>query len=449
MAGRHYLPNTESDRQAMLAAIGVSSVDELFQDIPPAVRLGRPLNLPPALSELEVLQLLRQRAAENVHVGQMPCFLGAGAYDHFIPAVVPHLAGRSEFYTAYTQYQPEISQGGLQALWEYQSYICELTGLDVSNASLYDGATALAEAMNMACGATGRSKVVVSAGIHPFYRRVLATYARDLGFEIITVPTVDGQTDRAALKAAVNTEVAALLMQNPNFYGVVEDMEGIADLVHSHGGLLVACVNPISLAILKPPGAYGADVAVGEGQPLGLGLNFGGPYLGFMAVREKYMRRMPGRIVGQTTDLEGKRGFVLTLQAREQHIRREKAYSNICSNEGLCAITAAIYLSALGKQGLAKVARLCLQKAHYAAGRIASLPGYRLAYTAPFFHEFVLETPLPAAEINARLQEKGIIGGLDLATVEEGPANRMLLCVTEKRTKAEIDALVAVLEGIK
>lgn len=449
MSGRHYLPNTTEDRQAMLSAIGASSVEELFADIPTDVRLTRPLALPDGLSELEAAKLMQARADLNRHAGHMPCFLGAGAYDHFIPAIVPHLASRSEFYTAYTQYQPEISQGGLQALWEYQSYICELTGMDVANSSLYDGATALAEAMNLACGVTNRHKVLVSAGIHPFYRQVLATYAHDLGFTITEVPLVGGQTDKEALVAALDGETAVVMLQNPNFLGSIEELTDIATRVHKGGSLLALCVNPITLALLKSPRDHDADIVVGEGQPLGLGLNFGGPYLGFMAVREKLMRRMPGRIVGQTTDLDGKRSFVLTLQAREQHIRREKAYSNICSNEGLCAVTAAIYLSAMGKEGLRQVATMCVQKAHYAAESISAIPGYRLAYQAPFFLEFVVETPRPAAEINERLLEQGIIGGFDLGKVDAKYKNQLLVCVTEKRTKMEIDALVAALEGMR
>jgi glycine dehydrogenase subunit 1 len=449
MAGHHYLPNTPADRQAMLKTIGVQSVEELFADLPADIRLKQPLELPPAVSELEILRMMQERAGRNSNVDQFPCFLGAGAYDHFVPSVVSHLAGRAEFYTAYTQYQPEISQGGLQALWEYQSFICELTGLDVSNASLYDGATATAEAMNLACGVTGRKKVLISAAVHPFYRQVVATYARDFGFAVHVIPVVQGKTAADELIALVDDETAAVILQTPNFYGIIEDMAAFGEAVHRKGGLFVAVVNPISLALLQSPGQYGADIAVGEGQPLGLGLNFGGPYLGFMAVREKYMRRMPGRIVGQTVDIEGRRGFVLTLQAREQHIRREKAYSNICSNEGLCAVMAAIYVSAMGREGLRQVANSCLQKAHYAAQRIAVLPGYSLAHTGPFFHEFVIKTPRPASEINSLLLTKGIIGGLDLATLDAAMADQLLFCVTEKRTSGEIDELVAVLEGLK
>ncbi len=453
MGGKHYLPATKEDREAMLASIGIQNIEELFADIPSAVRLAKNLFLPAAMDELTLTAHLRKVAARNTDIDSAPCFLGAGAYDHFIPSVVSDLTGRSEFYTAYTQYQAEISQGGLQALWEYQSMICELTGMDVANSSLYDGATALAEAMNMACGASGRRRILISAGLHPHYRQVLATYACDLGIQLEVIPLVNGVTDKEALLAAVNSDTAGVLLQSPNFYGCIEDMTGIADEVHRQGGLLVLAVNPISLGILKPPADYGADIAVGEGQMLGLGLNFGGPYLGFMAVREKWMRRMPGRIVGKTIDKEGRNGFVLTLQAREQHIRREKAYSNICSNEGLCALTAAIYLTAAGKQGLLAVAELCAQKAHYAAKQIAALPGYDLEFSSPFFHEFVVRTPIPAAELRTKLLSSGIIGGLDLAGTNHVFAadgfGRMLLCVTEKRTKSEIDQLVAVLGGAK
>jgi len=449
MSGRQYLPNTPEDRQAMLAALGLASVEELFSDIPEAVRFNRDLNLPAGLSEWEAMRELRTRAGRNLTVDEAACFLGAGYYDHYVPSVVRHLASRAEFVTAYTQYQPEISQGALQALWEYQSMICELTGLDVSNASLYDGGTALAEAMNMCCGITNRKKVLVSVGVNPFYRRILATYAHDLGFEIMDIPTVNGITDYAAAEKMLDKQTAGVIVQSPNFFGCIEQPEPLVAATHAVGALFVMSVNPIALALLKSPGELGADIAVGEGQPLGLGLNFGGPGLGFMAVREKFMRRMPGRIVGQTVDKEGRRGFVLTLQAREQHIRREKAYSNICSNEALCALTAAIYLAVVGKQGLVDVARLCLDKAHYAAGKISAIEGYELAFPAPFFHEFVIKTPRPVAEINQALLAHKIIGGFDLGQVDGRLANHMLLAVTEKRTREEIDALAAVLEGQK
>ena len=444
--GGNYLPNTDQDRQSMISAIGVSCLEDLFIDIPDNVRLKRPLALPQAMAEPDLVHMLEDKASRNLHTGQLPCFLGGGAYDHFVPSVVHHLAGRSEFYTAYTQYQPEISQGGLQALWEYQSMICELTGMDVSNASLYDGGTALAEAMNLACGSTGRSKVLVSSAVNPLYRKVLSTYAKDLGFSLEIVPASAGLSDKSAISERCDGQTAAVILQNPNFFGSVEDFTGLADTVHERGALLIVSANPISLAILKPPGQYGADITVGEGQPLGLGLQFGGPYLGFMAVREKLMRRMPGRIVGQTVDADGKRGFVLTLQAREQHIRREKAYSNICSNEALCAITAAMYLSVTGKQGLRHIAELCTAKAHYLAGEIQKLPGWDLVYQSPFFLEFVVRAPQPPAQINQNLLNKGIIGGLDLGRFDPAWQGQMLFSVTEKRTRAEMDALVTALE---
>lgn len=446
--GLNYLPNTNEDRQAMLDAIGVACMDDLFADIPENVRLRRRLALPDAMAELDLVRMLEEKANRNQHVGMMPCFLGGGAYDHYVPSVVPHLVGRSEFYTAYTQYQPEISQGGLQALWEYQSMICELTGMDVSNASLYDGGTALAEAMNLACGSTGRKKILVSSAVNPLYRKVLATYAKDLGFTIVAIPTIGAISDLEAISSQCDHATAAVIVQNPNFFGSIEDFADLADTVHAHGALFIASAHPISLALIKPPGEYGADIVVGEGQPLGLGLQFGGPYLGFMAAKEKLMRRMPGRIVGQTVDSTGKRGFVLTLQAREQHIRREKAYSNICSNEALCALTAAVYLSVNGKQGLRQVAELCFNKAHYLASEVQKLPGYSLFSQTPFFLEFVVKTPDTPSCINQRLLEKNIIGGLDLGHFDSAWDGHMMFSVTEKRTRKEMDALVAVLGGM-
>lgn len=444
---RSYLPHTEDDRQAMLAAVGVRSVQDLYADVPASLRLNRGLALPPALSEPELLSHFRGLAGQNADLGAYACFLGAGAYDHYIPSVVDHILRRSEFYTAYTQYQPEIAQGYLQALWEYQSMICELTGLDVANASLYDGGTALAEAAMVACGATGRSRLVVAGAIHPHYRQILETYGIDRAYELSAVPPVDGVIDPDRLAAAVNDATAAVILQTPNFFGCLEDVAAAAALAHAKGALLIVSADPVSLSLLEAPGVLGADIVTGEGQPLGLSLAFGGPYLGFFAATEKLMRKIPGRIVGQTTDFEGTRGFVLTLQAREQHIRREKANSNICSNEALCALASAVYLSAMGREGFRQAGELCLSKARYTYERLLTLPGCQAVFDAPFFKEFVVRCRRPAAEINRKLLAENIIGGLDLGKYYPEMENCLLIAVTEKRTKEEIDRLVSGMEA--
>ena len=347
-----YIPNTGEQQQEMLEEIGVSCVDELFTDIPENIRLNRDLDLPEALSEMELIGHMRQLADKNISTGECACFLGAGAYDHYIPSVIQHLVRRQEFYTAYTPYQPEISQGTLQAIFEYQTMICRLTGMDVSNASMYDGATAVAEAAAMACRSTGRTDIIVAKTVHPQSREVLKTYSRFAGRQVVEWNYKDGRLDFEELEKLLSENTAAVIVQNPNFFGLIEDLSDLADMVHQNRSLLIVSCNPISLALLKPPGDMGADIVVGEGQPLGNPLSFGGPYLGFMAAKDKFMRRMPGRIVGETRDKEGRRGYVLTIQTREQHIRREKATSNICSNQALNALAAAIYLSALGKSGL-------------------------------------------------------------------------------------------------
>jgi len=445
---RSYLPHTPEDRRDMLAVIGAKSVEELFCDIPAAVRLKRSLNLPAALSEPELVRHLEKMAGQNSPVSEMICFRGAGAYDHYIPSVVDPIISRSEFYTAYTQYQPEIAQGYLQALWEYQSLIAILTGMEMATSSLYDGGTALAEAAMMACNVAERKEVVVSLAIHPHYREVLATYGRDWGFQIVEVAATNGLTEIEQLKKIISPATAAVLIQTPNFFGSIEDLQELADVVHNVGALLVTSVNPISLGILEPPGAFGVDIVVGEGQPLGIPLSFGGPYLGFFATSEKLMRKTPGRIVGQTSDYEGTRGYVLTLQAREQHIRREKATSNICSNEALCSLAAAVYLCALGKKGLQDTASQCTQKAHYAFRKITAIKKFSPVFTSPFFHEFVVRCPIPVSEVNVRLAEKGMIGGLDLGRYYSELVGCMLICVTEKRTREEIDTLIAGLEAM-
>ncbi len=449
MGGLHYLPLTDEQRQQMLAAMGIASTEELFDDIPAAVRLQGEMQLPPPLSELEALQHLETMAAKNKNLKEYACFLGAGVYDHFVPALVSHITGRSEFYTAYTPYQAEISQGVLQAIFEYQTLICQLTGMDVANASLYDGATALAEGAVLACGATRRSRVLVSQTVNPYYRQVLQNYfhTRDLVLE--EVPFSAGQLDRSRLEAALGDDVAAFLVQQPNFFGLFEDMQGIADLLHRRGALLVVSVDPISLSLVQAPAEYGADVVTGEGQGLGSPPSFGGPLLGFFAAREEFARRMPGRIAGETVDKEGRRGFVLTLQTREQHIRRERATSNICSNQALVALAAAVHLAALGPAGLRQVAELCLQKAAYAREKIAALEGYELLFPGACFKEFAVKLPGEVKRLNRYLLEHKIIGGLDLSPYYPQLRDAALFCVTENRSRAQIDSLVAALEGWK
>ena len=431
-----YVPNTAADRQAMLAAIGVASVEELFADIPSEFRTGE-LGLPPALSEPELVRELSALAERNRPVDGMPCFLGGGAYRHFIPSVVSEVIGRSEFATAYTPYQAEISQGTLQTIFEFQSMVCELTAMDVANAGMYDGASALAEACLMAAGVSGRRRIALLSTLHPHYQAVVRTYAFGRGLAVDVLPP-DG--------LALSEEHACLAVQQPNFFGhFLPDAEAVGRAVHAAGALFVVSADPISLGLFRPPGEYGADVAVGEGQSLGSPLNFGGPYLGLFACRQEYLRHMPGRIVGRTSDAQSRTGYVLTLQTREQHIRRERATSNICTSQQLVALAATVYLAAMGKQGLRQVAELCYHKAHYAAQRIARLPGYSLAFDGLFFKEFVVRCPRPPSEVNRALLERGIIGGLDVSQYVE---NGLLLCLTEMNTREEIDRLVAALAEI-
>ncbi|MEW8958788.1 MAG: aminomethyl-transferring glycine dehydrogenase subunit GcvPA [Moorella sp. (in: firmicutes)] len=440
-----YIPTTAAERRQMLAACGADRMEELFNDIPSAVRLGRELNLPRPMAEGEVLRHMEELAGKNK---RLVSFLGAGAYEHFIPSVVKHLISRPEFYTAYTPYQPEISQGTLQAIFEFQSLICLLTGMEVATASHYDGATATAEAALVACNATRRGKILVSRAVNPQYRDVLATYTRGQGVELLEIPLAEGCTDLAALERMAGKEVAGVILQNPNFFGQIEPMAAATELAHKGGALSIAVVEPISLGLLAAPGEYGADLAVGEGQGLGNPLNFGGPYLGFIAAREKLVRRLPGRIVGQTTDVEGRRAFVLTLQAREQHIRREKATSNICSNEALCALAATVYLASLGREGLKEVARQCLLKAHYAFAKLTSLPGVTPIFNGPFFCEFAIKTKQSPQEVAQKLMAKGFAAGFDLSPFYPEFAGAMLFAVTEVRTREEIDALAAAMGGI-
>lgn len=443
-----YLPHTAEDRRSMLEAIGVASVEELFADIPGTVRMDRLLNLPPAMSEMDLKAHISEMSLLDRDFEESLCFLGAGAYDHYIPSVVKHLTGRSEFLTAYTQYQPEISQGYLQALWEYQSMICLLTGMEMAVTSLYDGATALAEAAMMACAITGREELLLSRTVHPHWREVLATYARDRDIHLRTVDYCDGLVSIEALASQINDRTAAIICQNPNFFGCIEDVKEAARIAHAGGALLIEAVNPVSLGVLEAPGALGADIVVGEGQAMGLPLSFGGPYIGFLATRDKWLRRTPGRIVGRAADEEGTRGFVLTIQAREQHIRREKATSNICSNEALCSLAVAVYLSALGREGLRQVADLCLQKAHFAFRSLLSVPGFQPVFKQPFFNEFVIRCPIPPSDINAGLQEMGVVAGLDLGKYYPELAGCLLTAVTEKRTREEIELLAGLLKEV-
>jgi glycine dehydrogenase subunit 1 len=450
-----YIPLTADDRAAMLETIGIKSVAELFSDVP-REEMNCELDLPPARSELELMRELQQMSGRNANLSDYACFLGAGAYNHFIPATVPHLVFRSEFYTAYTPYQAEISQGTLQTIFEYQSMICDLTGMDAANASHYDGATATAEAAILAINSfRDRDKIIVAPTLHPHSRATLRTYLDGQG-----VPIVGDEDLAAPLEAVLDRHLdnatAGVIVQNPDFLGSVGDLRAVADRVHAAGALFVVSANPISLGLYRPPGEYGADVVVGEGQPLGNAIGFGGPYLGIFACKEKYIRRMAGRLIGQTLDTEGRRGFVLTLQAREQHIRREKATSNICTNEALNALAACVYLATMGKKGLRQVAQLCYQKAHYAAREIDRLPGYRVT-TLEFFNEFVVECPRPVSEVNQALYAKKIIGGFDLAKDYphfENPADgarpkgAMLVAVTEMNTREQVDALVSALSEV-
>lgn len=436
-----YIANTTEDRQAMLQAIGVASVEELFAMVPPELRLAGPPDLPPAMGELELTAHMAELAGRNVSASQAKCFLGGGAYDHFIPAVVDFVAGRSEFYTAYTPYQPEASQGTLQAIFEYQTLITQLTGMDVSNASLYDGASATAEAVLMALSASpGRSKVILARSLHPEYRQVLVTYLANLPAEIITVPVPGGTAAPQDVDQAVDQRTACVVVQQPNFFGCLEDVRAMANIAHQAGALLVVVADPISLGLLARPGDYDADLVAAEGQGLGNPLSFGGPYLGILACREAFVRRLPGRLVGQTVDRRGRRAFVLTLQTREQHIRREKATSNICTNQGLLALRAAVYLLAMGPQGMRDVAELCLQKSRYALRRLTEDGRWRAAFDRPTFKEFVVRATdgRIASHLEAARQQ-GILAGLPLATWYPELSDGLLVAVTEKRTRQEID----------
>ncbi|MEZ6052847.1 MAG: aminomethyl-transferring glycine dehydrogenase subunit GcvPA [Planctomycetaceae bacterium] len=435
-----YLFVTDDQQQEMLETIGASSIDELLSQVPTELRLDRPLNIPPALTEPELERHLRQLASQNINGDRRVCFLGGGAYDHFVPAVVDEIVSRGEFYTAYTPYQAEASQGSLQAFFEFQTLICQLTGMEVANASLYEGGTAVSEAVFMAERVTGRDKrVVVLGSVHPQYREVVETYSRYLNCEVVTVPTPGGVADVNEVKAALNDQTSCLVIQHPNYFGCLEEAATLVQAAHDVGALAVVSVNPPTLGVLKRPGDYGADIVVAEGQPLGIPLQYGGPYLGLFACREKFVRKMPGRLIGQAKDRNGRTCYVLSLQTREQHIRRDKATSNICTNQGLLALRATIYLATLGPQGLKEVANLSCQKAHYAADRLSEIDGLTLAYDRPFFHEFTLK----CAGSASALRDKAAQAGYDIGP--ETDNNTLLVAVTEQRTKAEIDGLIEAL----
>jgi glycine dehydrogenase subunit 1 len=443
-----FIPHSDIEREDMLKTIGVEKLEDLFRDIP-SENLYPKLNLPPGITEIEALEELQNIASANETTQDLICFLGAGAYNHYTPAAVDNLLNRGEFYTAYTPYQPEISQGTLQAIFEYQSLIAALTGMDVSNASHYDGATAVAEAINMAYHhfRGKRSKVIISPAVHPHYRGTVQTYIQDSDIQV-TGDNLPPDSGLDSLIDRIDEDTALVVVQYPDFLGRVFDYTHLVKVAHNVQSLVAIHANPLALGLLKPPGDFGADIVTGEGQSLGLSLSFGGPYLGIFATRQKFVRKMAGRLVGETKDNRGQRGYVLTLSTREQHIRREKATSNICSNQGLLALASAIYLCLLGKNGLRQVAELNYHKAHYAARVITDLDGYELAFDAPFFNEFVLRCPQPISKINAYLLGNDILGGYDLGQVYKGLDHHMLLAVTEKISKSEIDYLTHVLSEV-
>lgn len=436
-----YLPTTEQDKKEMLAVIGVESIDDLFADIPEQVRFKGLYNIKEAVSEPELLKEFKQLADKNVNTETAVSFLGAGVYNHYRPAIVDYVISRSEFYTAYTPYQPEISQGELQAIFEFQTMIAELTGMDLANSSMYDGGTALAEAGMLACGTTKRKKLLVSETVHPEYREVVKTYAYGQSIEVVTVPMKDGVTDIDKLKELIDEEAAGVMVQYPNFFGQIEDIQTIGEMVHEAKGMFIVSANPLALGVLTPPGKLGADIAVGDVQPFGIPESFGGPHCGYFATTSKLMRKVPGRLVGQTVDQEGRRGFVLTLQAREQHIRREKATSNICSNQALLALAASVAMTALGKRGIQEMAKQNILKTRYAKNAFEKA-GFTVPFQGPHFNEIVVKVNKPVREINKKLLEKGIIGGYDLGRDYPQLENHVLIAVTELRTKEEIDQLV-------
>jgi glycine dehydrogenase subunit 1 len=442
-----YIPNTDDDRRVMLDKIGVDSFEGLLKPVPENLRLKKPLKLPPAISEMELLREIEEISRNNSSLTAI--FAGGGIYDHFIPQALNNLLSRPEFVTAYTPYQAEVSQGTLQVIYEFQSCICRLTGMDVANASMYDGASAAAEAVSLSVANRRKSKVLVSETVNPLFRDVIKTYLSGREIDIETITHADGQTDSDKLKSAIDDNTACVVTAQPNFFGLLEDIEAVSEMIHKAGGHSIVVIDPMAAMLLKTPSECGADIVVGEGQPLGIPLNFGGPLLGFFAVRKDLVRSLPGRLVARTIDVEGKAGFVLTLQTREQHIRRDRATSNICTNQALCATAATIYMSLLGKSGLKKVALLSMEKTHQAVDKICSLPGYDLHFGGPYIREAAIRTPIPAKDIIERLLDKhGILPGIDMGRFYDGMDKALLLSVTEKRTADDIENLVEALGGI-
>jgi glycine dehydrogenase subunit 1 len=436
-----YIPNTPREQREMLGVIGAGSIEDLLVRVPAKARLARPLALPPALAEMDLVRHLRDLAGRNADADTYACFLGAGSYDHYVPSPINHLVLRGEFFTAYTPYQPEASQGTLRSIFEYQTMIAELTGMDVANASIYDGASSLAEAVLMAHGINGRTEMVLAGSLNPLYRRVVGAYCAGPRLRLRDADAPEGVMDLDAARALVTEKTAAVVLQSPNFYGCLEDVRAAAEIAHAAGALVVVVADPVNLGVLEAPGQLGADIVVGEGQGLGVPLSYGGPNLGVFAAKQELIRRMPGRLVGATVDRDGRRGYVLTLQTREQHIRRAKATSNICTNVALCALMATIYLSTLGKRGLVRVGELSAAKAHYAAERLAAVPGVSLRFRAPFFKEFTVKLPKAPDRVVARLAKERILAGVPLKGFDKRLADCMTVAVTEKRTKDEIDRL--------
>lgn len=445
----HYQPMTEAQRSDIFRELGISSFSELLQSIPSSL-LNPKLDIPEALSEQEIQGLIRELGIQNRNVRDSLSFLGGGSYEHFIPSVVSHITGRSEFYTAYTPYQPEASQGTLQTIYEYQSLITELTGLDLSNASHYDGATSLAEACVLACRHTDRSKVLIARSVHPHYRRVAKTYFEGTPYSIHEFG-FDGRGyfDAQEFESLLGPDVAGVVFQTPNFFGLFENLEGMAEKIHDSGALFILAANPISLSVFKSPGEWGADIAVGEGQPLGIPLSFGGPYLGYFSVTKALMRRIPGRLAGMTKDTDGKRAFCLTLQAREQHIRRERAQSNICTNQALCALAACVYMTLLGKEGIKELAEINLDRAYYLREKIAGLRGFKVETGLPIFNEFIVHSEKDFSQVEQKLLAKGIFAGIDLGKFYTDMKNKFLVCATETKTKENLDRFVTALKELE